>query len=93
MEMQCVLRAQVGDTSSCQDAGLGLGFEGWVVMLCWARLGEAAAGRGTSMYRTACPDRIREVQMVHLSCKIFSLALGTSGSTLKEYLDYQLSFQ
>lgn len=77
----------------CQGAGLGLGREGWVVMLCWTRQGEAAAGRGTSMYRTACPDRIREVQMVHLSCRIFPLPLGTSGSGLKEYLDYQLASQ
>lgn len=60
-------------TVCCQGAGLGLGIEGWVVMLCWTSLGKAAPGRGTSMYCRECPDRIREVQMVHLSCRILPL--------------------
>lgn len=86
-----VLRAQVWDTSYCQGAGLGLGLEGWAVMLCWTRLGEAAAGRGTSMYRAECPDRIREVQMVHLSCRIFS-TLGHFRKCLERKLWLSIGF-
>lgn len=64
-------------------AGLGLGIEGWIMMLCWERLVEAATGRGIIMYRMR-HDRINEVQMIHLSWRCSPL-LGHL-SALKEYL-------